>query len=65
MPLEGSEYTTDFPCSKADGDLMVRECVQRKYLLKPMTIKLLDISREYWIKQGVEDWGLVIDATEE
>ena len=65
VPLDGSEYTTDFLCVKTDGDLMVRECVQRKYLLKPMTGKLLDMSRTYWMKRGVEDWGLVIDAAEE
>ena len=65
VPLDGSEYTTDFLCVKTDGDFMVRECVQRKYLLKPMTVKLLDMSRTYWMKRGVEDWGLVIDAAEE
>ena len=27
-----------------------------------MTVKLLDISREYWLSRGVSDWGLVIDA---
>ena len=41
---------------------MVMECVQRKYLQKPMTVKLLDISRDYWLKHGVSDWGIVIDA---
>lgn len=65
VPLDGSEYTTDFLCVKTDGDLMVRECVQRKYLLKPLTVKLLDMSRTYWMKRGVEDWGVVIDAAEE
>ena len=60
--LEVGEYTTDFLCVKADGDLMVRECVFRKHLTKPMTIKLLDASKEYWQRHGVTDWGLVIDA---
>lgn len=55
------EYTCDFLCKKADGDLMVRECVQRKFLVKPMTIKLLDASRIYWLKRGVEDWGIVVE----
>ena len=59
--LDGSEYTSDFVCTKTDGDFMVRECVYRKLLMKPLTIKLLDISREYWLKHGVMDWGLVID----
>lgn len=60
--LEVGEYTSDFVCVKADGDLMVRECVYRKYLTKPMTVKLLDASCEYWLNHGVSDWGLVIDA---
>ncbi len=56
------EYTTDFVCVKEDNDLMVRECVERKYLTKPMTVKLLDISRKYWLNHGVTDWGVVIDG---
>ncbi len=59
--LDVGEYTSDFVCTKADGDLMVRECVFRKFLMKPLTVKLLDASREYWFKRGVTDWGLVID----
>jgi len=59
--LAEGEYTSDFVCIKSNNDLMVRECVYRKFLTKPMTVKLLDISREYWLKHGVSDWGLVID----
>lgn len=59
--LELGEYTTDFVCVKSDNSLMVRECVFRKFLLKPLTVKLLDASKEYWFKHGVVDWGLVID----
>lgn len=59
--LEGLEYTSDFVCIKTNGDFMVRECVYRKFLMKPLTVKLLDISREYWLKHGVTDWGLIID----
>ena len=59
--LEGTEYTTDFVCTKSNQELRVRECVNRTHLTKPMTIKLLDISREYWLKRGVTDWGLVIN----
>lgn len=33
----------------------------RKLLIKPLTVKLLDASREYWLRYGVSDWGLVID----
>lgn len=58
---EGS-YTTDFVCTKTNGELMVRECVFRKYLMKPKTVKLLDASREYWFRKGISDWGLIIDA---
>lgn len=54
--LEAGEYTSDFVCVKSDGD------VYRKYLTKPMTVKLLDVSCEYWLNHGVSDWGLVIDA---
>ena len=59
--LDIGDYSTDFLCVKKDGDLMVRECVERRYLMKPMTVKLLDASREYWYSHGVTDWGLVID----
>ena len=64
VPLDGrdiGQYTSDFVCGKADNDLMVRECVFRKFLTKPLTVKLLDASREYWSRHGVTDWGLVID----
>ena len=64
VPLDGrdiGQYTSDFVCVKSDNDLMVRECVFRKFLLKPLTVKLLDASREYWLRHGVTDWGLVID----
>ena len=59
--LSEGAYTSDFVCVKADGDLMVRECVFRKFLTKPMTVKLLDASRDYWLNHGVSDWGMVID----
>lgn len=65
VPLDDGEHMTDFLCVRIDGEFMVRECVQRKYLTKPMTIKGLDLSRTYWARHGVEDWGLVVDAAEE
>ena len=49
---------------EADGNLMVRECVSRKHLTKPMTTKLLDASRNYWKSHGVSDWGIVIEEEE-
>lgn len=64
MPLENftkGNYTSDFYCKKSDGTFMVRECVERKFLTKPMTVSLLDASREYWNARGITDWGLVID----
>jgi len=64
VPLDGLEletYTSDFVCLKSDGELMVRECVYRRHIVKPMTLKLLDASREYWLRHGVIDWGIVID----
>ena len=63
--VEGGEFTTDFLCTKTDGDLMVRECVFRKKLSLPRTCKLLDLSREYWTKRGIVDWGIVIEQEEQ
>lgn len=60
--LDEGAFTSDFVCTKTDGDLMVRECVFRKFLTKPMTVKLLDLSKEYWLRHAVKDWGIVIDA---
>lgn len=59
--LEIGEYTSDFVCVKTSGDFMVRECAERRYLMKPLTVKLLDASRDYWLRLGVEDWGIAID----
>ena len=59
--LEIGEYCSDFVATKMDDELMVRECVYRKHLSKPMTAKLLDASRNYWRRRGVTDWGIVIE----
>lgn len=64
VPLEGfteGDYTTDFVCIRKDKDIMVRECVERRLLTKPKTVRLLEASRQYWKKHGVEDWGIVTD----
>lgn len=63
--LSEGDYTSDFVCIRTGGELMVRECVFRKFLTKPMTVKLLDVSREYWVRHGVSDWGIVIDEERE
>lgn len=68
VPLDGddcNEYMSDFVCVTVDGECMVRECVIRKLLVKPLTGKLLDMSRNYWLRRGVKDWGIVTDAAEE
>lgn len=62
--LKEGDYTSDFVCIKQNGELMVRECVFRKHLSKPMTTKLLDASREYWSRRGVTDWSIVIEREE-
>lgn len=57
--VEEDKYTSDFVCTKINNDIMVRECVFQKQLTKPMTVRLLDVSKEYWSKRGVSDWGIV------
>ena len=67
VPLEDFEegdFTTDFLCTKDNGDLMVRECVFRKKLALPRTCKLLDAGRKYWASRGVTDWAIVIEQEE-
>lgn len=59
--LQEGDYTSDFVIVKADGGLMIRECVSRRHLTKPMTTKLLDASRKYWKSHGVNDWGIVVE----
>ncbi len=60
---EGDYYTTDFYCTKTNGEFLVRECVDKNKLLKPMTVKLLDISRNYWLSKGITDWGIVLNES--
>ena len=59
--LSEGEYTSDFVCTKADGTMMVRECVYRIRLTKPMTVRLLEASRQYWLSHGISDWGIIIN----
>lgn len=65
LDCEADDYTSDILCTKANSELMVRECVSRKILTRPLTGKLLDMSRTYWLRRGVTDWGIVTDAVEE
>ena len=62
---ECSEYMTDFVCKKTDGDLMVREGISRKLLSRPQMAAMMDMCRNYWLRHGVTDWGIVVDAVEE
>ena len=57
----GDTYTTDFYCVKTNGEIMIRECVYQSTLLKPMNIKMLDASRNYWLSKRITDWGIVLD----
>ena len=44
VPLDGlkiGEYTSDFVCTKTNGEVFVRECVYRKQISKPLTSKIL------------------------
>ena len=59
--LENGDYTSDFVCTKTNGDIIVRECVFRKKLALPRTCKLLDLSREFWLRRGVIDWAIVVE----
>ena len=52
VPLEDMDYTSDFLCIKTSGEMLIT---------KPMTIKLLEESRQYWLRRGVTDWGLIIN----
>ncbi len=56
------KYTTDFFIVRTDGEIAIRECVRRDYITKPLQIKLLDASQRYWIRRGVKDWGIVVNA---
>ena len=61
VPLEDMDYTSDFLCIKTSGEMLVRECLYRKLITKPMTIRLLEESRQYWLRRGITDWGLIIN----
>jgi hypothetical protein len=65
VPIEDNsigDFTTDYLITFEDESIAVRECVLRKNLLRPRTIKLLDFSQRYWLKKGVSDWKVIIDA---
>ena len=57
---DAADFTTDIVAVMTDGELMVRECVSRKILPRPLTIKMLDLSQTYWMKKGVKDANSVL-----
>ncbi len=50
--MDGVGYTSDVVATAEDGHLIVYECAYRKTLIRPSVGKLLDLSREYWMKHG-------------
>ncbi len=56
-------YTSDFLVKYKDGTAKVYECVLRRHIVKPQTVKLLTISRNYWLSRGVK-WGIVTEAND-
>lgn len=60
--FEDGEYTSDFVITYTDEHIAVRECALRKNLFRPRTVKLLDFSQRYWLKKGITDWKVIIDA---
>ena len=64
FPL-GDTFSSDFVCVKKDRTLLVIETIEKKYLLKPRNLKLLEASRTYWLARGVQDWRLVVGETNE
>ena len=63
VPLQNLNYTTDFLVTMKNGEKKVYECVKRDHLTKPLDVKILDISRTYWLRRGVE-WGVVTSEEE-
>ena len=60
----GDSYTSDFYCVKENVEIMIRECLYKNILLKPMNVKMLDASRKYRLSKGVTDWGIVLNEEE-
>lgn len=59
--LAEGDYTTDFVLTMEDGEIKVFECVRKDALTRPKTAKLLEASRQFWLRRGVTDWGLIVN----
>lgn len=62
MIVEGHFWERFWESVNFNQKEVFRECVHRKFLTKPMTVKLLDESGQYGLRRGVTDWGLVINV---
>lgn len=62
IEVQNEKYTSDFMIIYQNGEIAIRECVKRNLLPKPKTAKSLDSSRLYWMKHGISNWGLIINA---
>lgn len=64
VSMDRTEYTSDIVCTMEDGTIVIYECCYRNLLKRPSNARLLQQSREYWLKHRVkeEDWRLVVDA---
>lgn len=63
IELEG-KYTSDFVIKKADGNLMIRECVERTKIHTPKNCELLDACKAFWENRGVYDFGIVTNKAD-
>lgn len=64
VPLKGlaeGDYTTDFILTMEDGEIKVLECVRREALTRSKTAKLLEVSRQFWLRRGVTGWRLIVN----
>lgn len=59
--LAEGNYTTDFVLTMGDGESKVFECVRKDALTRPKTAKPLEASRQFWLRRGVTDWGLIVN----
>lgn len=61
LPSPARSHTTDFYIKWRDGTIAIREAVFRHHLPRPSTAEKLQLSKIYWERKGVSDWGIVIE----
>ncbi|MPM02785.1 hypothetical protein SDC9_49040 [bioreactor metagenome] len=57
----GANWETDFLIEYTDGRRGIREIVY-KAEFTPTAVQLLELSRRYWVAQGIDDWKIVLFA---